>query len=83
MKNLSLKLFYNFIFPLYEKEDEILKEKIIAINNFLLEREITPIYRIIRQENYERLDRMLFSNNYDKVENSIVLGCSLNGKSFF
>ena len=80
MKYGALQLFDNCIFPLYEKEDEILKEKIIAINNFLLEREITPIYRIIRQENYERLDRILFSNNYDKVENSIVLGCSLNGK---
>lgn len=80
MKYGALQLYDNCIFPLYEKEDDILREKILAINSFLLEHEYLPIYRIVRQENYERLDRMLFSNNYDKVETSIVLGCSLNGK---
>ena len=35
MKYGALQLFDNCIFPLYEKEDEILKEKILAINNFL------------------------------------------------
>lgn len=70
----------NCVFPIYEKNDSQIDKKISEIENFLLEKDIVPIYRIVYQDNYQKLDRVLFNKHYEKVANNIVLACPLQGK---
>lgn len=80
MKYGGLDINSNCVFPLYEKGENNIENRVISIENFLLEKDIQPIYRIVYQENYEYLDSLLRENNYEKSEESVVLGCTLEGK---
>lgn len=80
MKYGGLDISSNCVYPLYEKDDNRIEQKIDMIEDFLLEKEIPVLFRIVQQENYEYLDHILFSNTYEKVEPSVVLGCKIEGK---
>lgn len=70
----------NSIYPLYDKDDKETDKKIVELEQFLLEKDIMPTYRIVYQDNYEKLDRLLFNHHYEKVKQSVVLACVLQGK---
>lgn len=70
----------NCIYPLYQKNESDLENKVVELENFLLERELVPLYRIVYQDNYQALDKLLFNRHYEKVEHSLVLACPLQGK---
>ncbi|MBS6063460.1 GNAT family N-acetyltransferase [Criibacterium bergeronii] len=70
----------NCVFPLYEKNDKFLTQKIIEIENILESYDLPVLYRLTSSETYQHLDRQLISRNYDRISSSVMMRCLLKGR---
>lgn len=75
----GIDLMTNSVFPLYEKNDKYLAQKLNEIENTLSSYNLPIIYRMIAADEYKTLDRHLLSRNYDKIESGVVLRTMLHG----